>query len=557
MLMVFVLGLGALSHVVYFSHGEHHMHGIIYLRILASFHFAIVLLLWQLQGHTFVSSLYNSAKIEIQFFIGLFSSIVTYRLAPIHRLHAYSGPLSWRISKLAHTWSNRKLENFRNLYAAHEKYGDYVRTGPSEISTIDSDVVAAVLGPKSKCTRAAWYEMAYPVCAIFHTRSKAEHEKRRQVWSSGLSWKALKAYQLRIESNIASLVHQIERNRTQDQSMNVSRWFNYLSFDIMGDVEFARPFGMLESGEKLEVLKKLEDGQKGLGVFGVVPWLFMILTRIPVIRKEHDAFDQRCKKQIMGRQGRKIMVPDIAAALIEDEKSAANPEVSQQWLAGDSRILIVAGSDAFASSLVFAFLYFAQDHRHQITIRSELEDLNDGSGWDASALQMQAPYLNAFIAEVLWLWPPNPSGVLRQTPKEGLKINDRFIPGDITVCAPFWVLHRCKTSHVPYPSNSILRHSQQAPKCFAQPLDFIPERWSSRPELVLQKDAYIPFGSGAYACIGKQLALMELRLTIAELVSKFEVLFSPGEDGRALMEESKDCFTWGVTDLNLVFRRCN
>ncbi|KAH5838403.1 hypothetical protein HBI93_070150 [Parastagonospora nodorum] len=523
MLMVFVLGLGALSHVVYFSHGEHHRHGIIYLRILASFHFAIALVLWQLQGQTFVSSLYNSAKIEIQFFIGLFSSIVTYRLAPIHRLHTYSGPLSWRISKLAHTWSNRKLENFRNLYAAHEKYGDYVRTGPSEISTIDSDVVAAVLGTKSKCTRAAWYEMAYPVRAIFHTRSKAEHEKRRQVWSSGLSSKALKAYQPRIKSNIASLVHQIERNRTQHQSMNVSRWFNYLSFDIMGD---------------LAVLKKLEDGQKGLGVFGVVPWLSMILTRIPVIRKQHDAFVQWCKKQIMGRQGRKVMVPDIAAALIEDEKSAANPEVSQQWLAGDSRILIVAGSDAVASSLVFAFLYFAQDYRHQITIRSELEDLNDGSGWDASALQTQAPYLNAFIAEVLRLWPPNPSGVLRQTPKEGLKINDRSIPGDITVCTPFWVLHRSS-------------------KCFAQPLDFIPERWSSRPELVLQKDAYIPFGSGAYACIGKQLALMELRLAIVGLVSKFDVSFSPGEDGRALMEESKDWFTWGAADLNLGFRRCN
>jgi cytochrome P450 len=65
----------------------------------------------------------------------------------------------------------------------------------------------------------------------------------------------------------------------------------------------------------------------------------------------------------------------------------------------------------------------------------------------------------------------------------------------------------------------------------------------------------VPFGSGAYACIGKQLALMELRLTIAKLVSKFDVSFPPGETGRALMEESKDWFTWGVADLNLVFRR--
>lgn len=48
---------------------------------------------------------------------------------------------------------------------------------------------------------------------------------------------------------------------------------------------------------------------------------------------------------------------------------------------------------------------------------------------------------------------------------------------------------------------------------------------------------------------------MELRLTIASLVTKFDVSFAPGEDGRALMEESKDWFTWGCADLRLVFGR--
>lgn len=135
---------------------------------------------------------------------------------------------------------------------------------------------------------------------------------------------------------------------------------------------------------------------------------------------------------------------DIASALIEHDGAAASSEVSRQWLTGDSRILIVAGSDAVASSLVFAFYYLAQDPRHTDAIRSELANVDAESGWDASALQTQAPYLNAFIAEVLRLWPANPSGVLRQTPKEGLMINDRFVPGDVTVCTPFWALHRCK-----------------------------------------------------------------------------------------------------------------
>jgi hypothetical protein len=48
---------------------------------------------------------------------------------------------------------------------------------------------------------------------------------------------------------------------------------------------------------------------------------------------------------------------------------------------------------------------------------------------------------------------------------------------------------------------------------------------------------------------------MELRLTIADLVNKFDISFAPGETGRALMEESKDWFTWGVADLRLAFGR--
>ena len=311
--MILVFGFGALSHIAYFTHGEHHMHGMLYLRILACVILGNTLVFWLLQGQTFAISLFTSVTIETQFLAGLLLSIAAYRLSPTHRLHAHSGPLSWRISKRTHAWSNRKLESFRNLYAAHEKYGDYVRTGPSELSIIDPEVVAAVFGPKSKCTRAAWYEMAHPIRAIFHTRSKAEHEKRRQVWSSGLSSQALKAYQPRIESNIASLIQQIERKCAQTRTTNVSRWFNYFSFDVTGDVGFGRTFGMLESGEKLEVLKKLEDGQKGLGVFGVVPWLFMILTRIPWIRREHDVFVKWCEKQIMDR--REVSDSDQATGL--------------------------------------------------------------------------------------------------------------------------------------------------------------------------------------------------------------------------------------------------
>jgi cytochrome P450 len=53
-----------------------------------------------------------------------------------------------------------------------------------------------------------------------------------------------------------------------------------------------------------------------------------------------------------------------------------------------------------------------------------------------------AVYLNGVINEALRLHPPVPSGVLRQTPLEGLMLNGVFIPGDIIVSSPSWTMGR-------------------------------------------------------------------------------------------------------------------
>lgn len=58
---------------------------------------------------------------------------------------------------------------------------------------------------------------------------------------------------------------------------------------------------------------------------------------------------------------------------------------------------------------------------------------------------------------------------------------------------------------------------------------------------------------GPYSCVGKQLALMELRSVIALVVSQFDVRFADGEDGHRLLHESKDYFTITISDLDLVF----
>lgn len=82
----------------------------------------------------------------------------------------------------------------------------------------------------------------------------------------------------------------------------------------------------------------------------------------------------------------------------------------------------------------------------------------------------------------------------------------------------------------------------------------MPERWYSKTEMVKHKDAFAPFSAGPMGCIGKNLAMSELRTTTTKLVQRFEVSLAEGEDGSRLLWDSRDHFTMDPGSVDLVFK---
>jgi cytochrome P450 len=93
-------------------------------------------------------------------------------------------------------------------------------------------------------------------------------------------------------------------------------------------------------------------------------------------------------------------------------------------------------------------------------------------------------------------------------------------------------------------------------RAFPQPDGFIPERWSSQPELLLRKDAFFPFGYGAFNCAGKPLALMQLRMVVAMIFRRFELSFAPGKEpaSQRFVDQQADCFTLHLEPLPLLLK---
>jgi cytochrome P450 len=219
------------------------------------------------------------------------------------------------------------------------------------------------------------------------------------------------------------------------------------------------------------------------------------------------------------------------------EPMSSDPKIEAKWLEGDARLAIIAGTDTSTAALSYLFMELCRNPTIASKIHAELTShAITPATFSVSALQT-CVYLNAVIDETLRMHPPVPDGVYRLTPPEGLQVGDTFIPGNVTIINPTYTL-------------------QRSPVSFTNPTAFLPERFlPSAPESwVCNKKVFSPFGVGPYGCVGKQLALGEIRAVVAKLVLGFDVGFAEGEDGRRILEDTQDYFVLGLGDLELVFK---
>jgi hypothetical protein len=72
--------------------------------------------------------------------------------------------------------------------------------------------------------------------------------------------------------------------------MNMAKWFNYYSFDVMGDLSFGKSFNMLIDGKDTYFSLQLHEDMKAIGLFSHLTWLFPFFKRVPLINGDYLKF---------------------------------------------------------------------------------------------------------------------------------------------------------------------------------------------------------------------------------------------------------------------------
>ncbi|PWY96633.1 benzoate 4-monooxygenase cytochrome P450 [Aspergillus sclerotioniger CBS 115572] len=510
------LGGGALVgiaiHHGLFIHGEWHVQAP---NILLGHLLAFALL------HAFLDSVIFLSIIT-GYLSALISSITIYRVF-FHPLRRFPGPLGARITKLWHVWQVRDSRNYRVLDDLHTQYGDFVRTGPNELTIFHPDIFLTIDGPKSTCIKAEWYDLLHPKLSLVTSRDKSTHAARRRQWNRGFTSKSLDQYITKILPYITQLEHRINHDIQNNHISNVTDLFYWFGFDTMGDFVFNKSFDMLHRNEWHFVVVLLRRAMSILGPLSPVPWFVQIAFKLfPRVWILGDWFRMVawCEGQMRERMELpedKTPIPDVAHHLLLAAKST--PE-DFPWLSGDSILAIVAGSEPTATTLIGIFCELARSPHLAETIYHELETVDI---CDPRAIAKECPFLEAVISEALRLYPALPTGGNRKTCEE-VFVGDVVVPRGTTVVAPRW---------------SVFRRED----CFERPDEFIPERWYGRTEMVRNKAAYAPFGTGHHSCVGRFLAMDDMRLVTARLVKKYHLRLPEGETGECVLGDLRDQFT--------------
>ncbi|KAJ5421525.1 Cytochrome P450 [Penicillium cf. griseofulvum] len=524
---------GITSHIGYFLHGEHHRGCYQLVKTYVALEIIIAGLLIRKNGHDLTTSAIQAAIVTAGYLLGLFGAMGLYR-GFFHPLRRIPGPFLARFSNLYHSSLLGNSDNYRVIYNMHKEHGPIVRTGPSNLSLNAPEAVQLLYGPDSQCGKTAWYEVSRPLQNLHTVRDKKVHETRRKVWARAFSPKSLVEYDGRIAEYSELLCRQL--TNLNGKPFDATRWFKYYAWDVMGELGFGKGFEMLENGKNRHIPDLLEEGMAHIAQLQVVPWLVILLHKLPFAAKGPKQFAMFFTEKAMSRVKEPPNKPDVLRYLVDHYNNSPKADTDFQWLRGDTRLFVVGGSDTTASTLTHIMYYLAKYPEQLAKLRAELEPLLvDRTTLDPKDVG-EAKHLNGIIHEVLRLHPPIPSGFPRLTPEEGIVVDGTYIPGGTTVTVPLWVMGRSE-------------------EVYESPLEFIPERWYSRPEMIKHKNTFAAFGLGPYGCIGRALALMEMRNVICHILSRFESIeMAPCEDGSSLMNLTKDHFTAGISEFQMVFK---
>ncbi|OOQ84467.1 cytochrome P450 monooxygenase [Penicillium brasilianum] len=416
------------------------------------------------------------------------------------------------VSKIPGPWYTRftsfwiKYQEFtanrrESVHRLHQVYGPVVRLGPNEVSFTSLDAIREIYA-----SGGSGYDKTE---TMFSTLCKEEHSKRKRIFAERYAMtNVMKAEPLAVmhERAMTFVSKCLEAGK---KSVDVYVLLHCYAVDCVTHFMFS-PGGLksLNVEKDFEIMQELtyhQSLQKSLLAYYLPSWQpyfpkFLHPRSAP--KTNQFVLDMTAQSQVK------------EYSLLEKlKRKESGLELIQ--VAAECKDHMAAGIDTTGDGLCFLMWELSQRHNmeFQKKLQHELQNASSDSSLDSLV------YLDAVIKEALRCSPPIPMSLPRYVPAGGRSIDGYFIPEHTIVsCQPYTVHRSCE-------------------EVFPEPDRFNPDRWLEEKGAAERNRHFFAFATGGRGCTGKNLALVEMKILLREVYSRFTTTVAPDMDGSMKLDD--------------------
>lgn len=343
-----------------------------------------------------------------------------------HPLAAYPGPFWARSGRL---WYCNTLVRGTlpfSVYEAHLKYGDVVRIAPDELAYNDFRAWKDIYGHRSGKGEIPKDPNFYLNTAAGHLSIIAAPSERhgtlRRLLSHGFSEKALRDQEPILQYYVDLFIRRLRDQSVTDGRIDIVKWYNFFTFDVIGDLAFGESFHCLETGQNhpwIEFIFKIIIQGTLARAADHFPFVKTLLVRfIPKsLREGLEAHIALMKSKALHRLNMKTDRTDFMTRM-----AAPDSGISKEEFIASADTILLGGSETTAtllsgkSGLRSKVPFFQESSSIQHRLMNFL-----GFPWMSNSIFQDTPiYSLNFECEILTprplyrcylLSPPKPSGL--------------------------------------------------------------------------------------------------------------------------------------------------
>jgi cytochrome P450 len=428
----------------------------------------------------------------------------------------------------------------------HRRYGSVVRIGPNRLSFQNPAAIKDIYGLHGGLLQKSDMHIVAQQSSrgdsfqtLFANTNHEWHNSLRRKVNPAFSMTTMVQYERYVDETVNILLERWESNFANREGpaghLDLPVWMHYYTEDAVTNVTYGKRMGFLEKGDESGLLAA--TNKMLYYTMFVMQWpaldywlrknvLKMWLNRhgwfnnqaletVPfALKAQQERRELRERKTSRGKESTEDTLTDKFLKAQQENPDSFGP----RELLALGLSIVAAGSETTSVTLSALWYYILRNPNCYQKLQAEIET-KFPSGTPITFSQSQTlPYLSAVVKETFRMHPAAAWAPERVVPTGGHMIAGERIPAGTVVSVSAWVIHR-------------------EASIFGKDVDvFRPERWLAESGGKEEMDSIkemerhlLHFGVGAYTCIGRNIALMEIYRVVPAVLRKFEIALADPE----------------------------